>query len=125
MNLRSSKGLFLRRTPVPSADSVVEELLAEEVRFRSVPGKRLLPSPNQTFVLPLNLKSSSQAKPRTKPVTDECSFCHQMGHEKVECPILQNKQPWKSNDRREVACATSGDGKTTHSNICGVCLPCM
>uniref|UniRef100_A0A5B7BTX9 Retrotransposon Copia-like N-terminal domain-containing protein n=1 Tax=Davidia involucrata TaxID=16924 RepID=A0A5B7BTX9_DAVIN len=86
------RGSILHRSPLPSVDSVVNELLAEEVRFKVLPGKGLLPLPTQTVLaVPPKPPASSQARPRPRVGVDECSLCHEKGHWKAQCPKLMNK----------------------------------
>ncbi|XP_019425863.1 PREDICTED: uncharacterized protein LOC109334254 [Lupinus angustifolius] len=73
------RGSILHRTPLPSVDSVVNELLAEEVRLKShsekgIVDKGILPSPS-VFVAPV-VTGKSQGIVNY----DECSFCKEKGH---------------------------------------------
>lgn len=55
-------GTILHRIPLPSVDSVVNELLAEEIRFKSKKG--LLPLPAlSVFAVPPKHHTSTQKKP--------------------------------------------------------------
>lgn len=77
-------GTILHRSPLPSLDSVVNELLAEELRLKVAPGKGLLPLPcYAVLAAPI---SSLINRPPTRMPFDECSFCHQRGHWKSQCP---------------------------------------
>ncbi|XP_050149267.1 uncharacterized protein LOC126624273 isoform X2 [Malus sylvestris] len=81
--LRSS---ILHRTPLPSVDSVLNELQAEEVRVQS---HRLSSSSSNT---------SAFAAARSRRVAmDECSYCKGKGHWKSQCPKLsqQHELPQK------------------------------
>jgi hypothetical protein len=68
----------LHRSPLPSVNSVVSELLAEEIRSQSYSENKILSTSNP-FVLTVHLKSFSnnQNKPYTRVAFDECSFCKQ------------------------------------------------
>lgn len=80
------RGTILHCSPLPSVDSVVNELLAEELRLKVAPGKGLLPLPCYTVLAaPI---SSQINRPPTRMPFDECSFCHQRGHWKSQCPKL-------------------------------------
>ena len=80
----------MHRNPLPIVDSVVNELLAEEIRLKSQSekgnvDKGILPNPS-IFAVPFH-KGKSQGKVGY----DECSFCKQRGHWKAQCPKLLNK----------------------------------
>ncbi|XP_057426618.1 uncharacterized protein LOC130720053 [Lotus japonicus] len=86
------RGSILHRNALPSVDSVVSELLAEEVRFMSQSDKGkvdkgILPSPN-SYVLDV---PPFKGKSHGKVGLDEGSFCKQKGHWKAQCPKLMNK----------------------------------
>ncbi|XP_019416336.1 PREDICTED: uncharacterized protein LOC109327614 [Lupinus angustifolius] len=89
------RGSILHRTPLPSVDSVVNELLAEEVRLKShsekgIVDKGILPSPS-VFAAPV-VKGKSQGRVNY----DECSFCKEKGHWKAQCPkLLKKEQPYQ------------------------------
>jgi hypothetical protein len=78
--LRSDfKGLrdsILHRSPLPSIDSVVSELLAKEIHLQSYSEKGIL-SAFSSFILAVSSKSFSnhQNKPYIRVAFDECSFC--------------------------------------------------
>ncbi|XP_039127005.1 uncharacterized protein LOC120263182 [Dioscorea cayenensis subsp. rotundata] len=79
-------GTILHHNPLPSVDSVVNELLAEEIRLKSRVDKGILSSPySSVFVVPPRLPSNNQSKPQTKIRYDECIFCKQKGHWKAQC----------------------------------------
>ncbi|KAE9596296.1 putative transcription factor interactor and regulator CCHC(Zn) family [Lupinus albus] len=89
------RGSILHRTPLPSVDSVVNELLAEKVRLKShsekgIVDKGILPSPS-VFATPV-VKGKSQGRVNY----DECSFCKEKGHWKAQCPkLLKKEQPYQ------------------------------
>ncbi|TXG48946.1 hypothetical protein EZV62_024821 [Acer yangbiense] len=70
-------GSILHRSPLPSVDSVVNELLAEEIRFKTTHGKGILPLPNHTVLaVPPKFQTNSQNKQRVKTAIDECASHH-------------------------------------------------
>ncbi|KAJ9548438.1 hypothetical protein OSB04_020981 [Centaurea solstitialis] len=90
MALRSDfeglRGTILHRTPLPTVDSVVHELIAEETRLKSSGDKDpKLPSTPAVFAVP----QRPQNKARVAP--DECSYCKQKNHWKSQCPLLLNR----------------------------------
>ncbi|KAJ9557693.1 hypothetical protein OSB04_012307, partial [Centaurea solstitialis] len=90
MALRSDfeglRGTILHRTPLPTVDSVVHELIAEETRLKSSGDKDpKLPSTPTVFAVP----QRPQNKARVAP--DECSYCKQKNHWKSQCPLLLKK----------------------------------
>ncbi|KAK0598489.1 hypothetical protein LWI29_035151 [Acer saccharum] len=86
------RGSILHRSPLPSVDSVVSELLAEEIRLKSQAGKGILPAPNPSVLAVSSRPSSNfENKLYSKVGIDECSFCKQKGHWKAQCPKLLNK----------------------------------
>ena len=75
------KGSVLHRSPLPSIDSVVSELLAEETRLKSHSEKGTLPTLNPSvLVVPSKSSSNNQNRTSTRAAFDECSFCKQKGH---------------------------------------------
>ena len=97
MALRSDfEGLrsnILHRTPLPSVDSVVSELLADETRLKTQTGKGILPIPSPTVmaVPPYRYPAQNQNKSRPRVGFDECSFCKKKGHWKSQCPELMGR----------------------------------
>lgn len=87
---------ILHRNPLPTVDSVVNELLVEEIRLKSqsekgIVEKGILLTPN-SFVFPI---SSNKGKSHGRVSYDDCSFCKQRGHWKTQCPKLlsRSQQP--------------------------------
>ena len=71
----------LHRFPLPSIDSVVSELLAEETRLKSHSEKGTLSTLNPSvLVVPSKSSSNNQNRTCTRATFDECSFCKQKGH---------------------------------------------
>jgi hypothetical protein len=93
------RGSILHRTPLPKVDSVVNELLAEEIRLKyhsnSISDKGTLSTPPSVFVAPVH-KGKPQG--RVGLGIDECAFCKEKGHWKTQCPKLlrANKKNFKS-----------------------------
>jgi len=70
------RGSILHRSPLPSVDSVVSELLAEEIRLQSYSEKGILSASNSSVLaVPSKPFSNHQNKPYTRVGFDECSFC--------------------------------------------------
>jgi hypothetical protein len=66
----------MHRTPLSSVDSIVSELLVEEIRLQSYFEKRILSASNHfVLVVPSKPFSNHQNKPYTRVGFDECSFC--------------------------------------------------
>ncbi|KAK3010459.1 hypothetical protein RJ639_010668 [Escallonia herrerae] len=90
------RGSMLHRSPLPSVDKVLSELVAEETRLKS----SLLHS-MQTQVVPVATQRPqflplvpSRATPPSgnfRVALDECSFCHEKGHWKRDYPKLRKK----------------------------------
>ncbi|XP_022859302.1 uncharacterized protein LOC111380069 [Olea europaea var. sylvestris] len=94
---------ILHHSPLPSVDSVVSELLVEEIRLKSYAENGIMSASNP-FVLAVSSKPSSnnQNKPYTRVTFDECSFYKHKGHWKAQCPksrqsnqLQQQSQAWK------------------------------
>ncbi|KAM1795338.1 hypothetical protein ACFX11_035703 [Malus domestica] len=85
--LRSS---ILHRTPLPFVDSVLSELHAEEVRVQSQSHRLSSPMSNSSALV-----ASIRPRTRTKIVVvgDECAYCKEKGHWKVDCPWKFKKPP--------------------------------
>ncbi|XP_028094176.1 uncharacterized protein LOC114294251 [Camellia sinensis] len=81
-------GTILHCSPLPTIDSVVNELLVEEIRFKGILGKDLLPLPSQTVLV---IPSSNQSRSSVHTPLDECSFCHQKSHWKAQCLRLTGR----------------------------------
>jgi hypothetical protein len=69
------KGLILHHSPFLSIDSVVSELLAEEIRLQSYFEKGIISTFNP-YLLAISFKplSNNQNKPYISDAFDECSF---------------------------------------------------
>jgi len=82
----------MHRSPLPFVDSVVNELLAEEIRLQSYSEKSILSALNPSILaVPSKQFSNHHHKPYTKVGFDECSFCKQKSHWKAQCPKLRQQ----------------------------------
>jgi hypothetical protein len=117
------KGSILHHSPLPYVDSVVSELLAEEIRLQSYSEKKILSASNP-FVLAVPSKpfSNHQNKPYTRVGFDECNFCKQKGHWKAQCPKLrQHNQAWKPGNQSQSNAHRPPQGyKPPHHNTAAV-----
>ncbi|KAG6482441.1 hypothetical protein ZIOFF_059072 [Zingiber officinale] len=86
------RGTILHRSPLPSVDSVVHELLAEEIRLKSqVDKKNIASSTPSVFATPQRSMPHNQSRSTSKVSIDECAYCKEKGHWKSQCPLLLNK----------------------------------
>jgi len=70
------RGSILYRSPLPSINYVVSELLTEEIRLQSYSKKGILSASNPSILaVPSKPFSNYQNKPYTRVGFDECSFC--------------------------------------------------
>ena len=71
-------------SPLPSIDSIVSELLAEEIRFQSYFEKGIISTSN-LFILAVPSKpfSNHQNKPYIRIAFDKCSFYKHKGQWKA------------------------------------------
>jgi hypothetical protein len=75
-DFKGLRGSILHHSPLPSVDSVVSELLAEEIRLQSYSEKEILSASNPSILaVPSKSFSNHQNKPYTRVGFDECSFC--------------------------------------------------
>ena len=97
------RGSILHRSPLPFVDSVVSELLAEEICLQSYSEKEILSALNPSVLaVPSKPSSNHQKKPYTRVGFDECSFCKKKGHWKAQCPKLrQQNQAWKHDNQSQ------------------------
>jgi len=91
------RGSILHRSSLPSVDSVISELLAEEIHLQSYSEKGILSTLNPSILaVPSKKFSNHHHKPYTGVGFDECSFYKQKGHWKAQCPKLrQQNQAWQ------------------------------
>ena len=83
------RGSILHLSPLPSVDSVVSELLAEEICLQCYSEKGILSASNPSvLVVPSKPFSNHQNNPYTMVGFDECSLCKHKGHWKAQCPKL-------------------------------------
>ncbi|XP_075475089.1 uncharacterized protein LOC142505850 [Primulina tabacum] len=86
------RGTILHRSPLPSVDSVVNELLAEEIRLKSKVDKvSVTPTTPSVFAAPQQSPPSNQNRSAPKVSPDECAFYKGKGHWKAQCPKLLSK----------------------------------
>ncbi|KAG6512003.1 hypothetical protein ZIOFF_030094 [Zingiber officinale] len=86
------RGTILNRSPLSSVDSVVHELLAEEIRLKSqVDKKTIASSTPSVFATPQRSMPHNQSRSTSKVSIDECAYCKEKGHWKSQCPLLLNK----------------------------------
>jgi hypothetical protein len=77
-DFKGLKGSILHRSPLLSVDSVVSELLVEEIRLQSYSEKGILSASNRSILtVPSKPFSNHQNKFYTKIGFDECSLCKQ------------------------------------------------
>jgi hypothetical protein len=117
------KGSILHHSPLPSVDSVVSELLAEEIRLQSYSEKKILSASNSSVLaVPSKPFSNHQNKPYTRVGFDECNFCKQKGHWKAQCPKLrQHNQAWKPGNQSQSNAHRPPQGyKPPHHNTAAV-----
>ncbi|KAI3822076.1 hypothetical protein L1987_09657 [Smallanthus sonchifolius] len=92
MALRSDfeglRGTILHRSPLPTVDSVVHELIAEETRLKSQvdKGPKVTTTPD-VFAVPPN-----QPRQGAKVAFDECAFCKGKNNGKSQCPLLLSRR---------------------------------
>jgi hypothetical protein len=117
------RGSILHRSPLPSVDSVVSELLAEEIHLHSYSEKGILSASNH-FVLAVPSKpfSNHQNKPYTRVGFDEFSLYKQKGQWKAQCPKLrQQNQALKSSSQSQ---SNAPQGyKPPHHNTAAIASP--
>ncbi|KAL5731432.1 hypothetical protein ACHQM5_004160 [Ranunculus cassubicifolius] len=90
------RGSILHRSPLPS---VVSELLAEEIRFKSQAMKAHVSVPSSSVLaMPYRPSSTSQHKPPAIP--NDCHYCKESGHWMNNCPsLLRKKQQWEGKSK--------------------------
>ena len=80
-NFEGLRSLILYRSPLPSIDSVVSELMAKKVRLQSYSKKKIIYTSNY-YVLAVLSKplSNNQNKYYTRVAFNEYNLCKQKGH---------------------------------------------
>ncbi|KAG5558224.1 hypothetical protein RHGRI_008227 [Rhododendron griersonianum] len=85
------RGSVLHRSPLPSLENILSELVAEETRLKT----SLLPHLQTESVLLATQRSQfrlqSSTRGNQKAAVDECNFFHEKGHWKKDCPKFRNK----------------------------------
>jgi hypothetical protein len=120
------RGSILHRSQLPSVDSVVSELLAEEIRLQSYYEKGILSASNPSVLaVPSKPFSNHQNKSYTRVGFDECSFCNQKGHWKAQCPKLRHQnQAWKPDNQSQSNAHRPPQGyKPPHHNTAAIAFP--
>ena len=120
------RGSILHRSPLPFVDSVVSELLAEEIRLQSYSEKGILSASNPSILaVPSKAFSNHQNKSYTRVGFDEWSFCKQKGHWKAQCPKLRHQnQAWKPSSQSQSNAHRPPQGyKPPHHNTAVVPSP--
>ncbi|TLX69530.1 hypothetical protein E9993_22940, partial [Labilibacter sediminis] len=115
MALRSDfeglRGSILHRNPLPTVDSVVHELIAEETRLKSTAAKDSKPiTPAVLAVTSSRSQSSNQNRPRV--AQDECAFCRKKGHWKSQCPMLKGNQQQQQPAQQQVKAPAQSSGQS-------------
>ena len=78
------RGSILHHSPLPSVDSVVSELLAEEIRLKSQSEKGILSTSNPSVLaVPSNSSSNNQNRTSIRSIFDECIFYKLKGYWKA------------------------------------------
>jgi hypothetical protein len=86
------RGSILHRSPLPSVDSIVSELLVEEIHLQSYSEKGILYASNPSILaVPSKPFYNHHNKPYTRVSFDKCSFCKQKGHWKAQYPKLRQQ----------------------------------
>jgi hypothetical protein len=74
-DFKGLRGSILHRSPLSSVDSIVSELLAEEISLQSYYENEILSAYNPyVLTVPSNSLFNHQNKPYTRVAFDECSF---------------------------------------------------
>jgi len=100
------RGGILHHTPLPNVESVVRELLAEEIRLKThstMSDKGILSTPPTVFAAAHVQRGKPQG--RVGIGNDEFDFCKEKGHWKAQCPKLgrANKKNFRSPSSNVVA----------------------
>nr|GEV76396.1 Gag-Pol polyprotein [Tanacetum cinerariifolium] len=88
-----SRKNFVHDNPLPSIDSVVSELLAEEVRLKSHDDKKIVEPSVFASMCRTTTSTSIENRPHFKVAMDECSYCKQKGHWKSQCLNIPKGKP--------------------------------
>ncbi|RHN70428.1 putative transcription factor interactor and regulator CCHC(Zn) family [Medicago truncatula] len=113
------RGGILHRTPLPNVESVVSELLAEEIRLKThstMSDKGILSTPSSVFAAAPVQRGKPQG--RVGIGNDECAFCKEKGHWKAQCPKLgrANRKNFRGPSSNVVAVAPSASSTVGSSS---------
>lgn len=94
------RGDILLRSPLPTVNEAVSELIAEETRLKS-PMFSVTQTQSVFAAAPQSQFSYMPQTPRSRQKVNiyECSYCHEKGHWKKDCPRL-NKDKVRPNPSR-------------------------
>ncbi|GKE49401.1 hypothetical protein Tco_1480659, partial [Tanacetum coccineum] len=93
------RGSILHREPLPSVDSVVSELLAEEIRLKTLDDQKIVTQKGSSVFAASQRFSNDIIK---KPVVDKCAYCrhgnlsvllNQNHHNNINMFVHHEKQP--------------------------------
>ena len=70
--------IILHRNPLPFVESMVSELLAEEICLKFQARKGILST--SVLIVLSRSPSNNQIKPYSRVAMDECSYCRQKGY---------------------------------------------
>ncbi|PWA71849.1 hypothetical protein CTI12_AA263730 [Artemisia annua] len=82
------RGSILHRDPLPSVDSVVSELLVEEIRLKSLDDQKIVAQQGSSVFAASQRSSNGIQKGHWKSPINECAYCKQKGHWKSDCPSI-------------------------------------
>ncbi|KAK0593488.1 hypothetical protein LWI29_037559 [Acer saccharum] len=108
------RGSMIHRNPLLNLSSAIFELLAEETCLKAMIGffesGKKFGSP-QVFVASNKGGSFNSEQSKFRTPKDECSYCHNKGHWKKDCPLIQNKS---QDSQRALSSAPSGNDNSSH-----------
>lgn len=99
----SVRASLLHRSPLPSLDGAVTELISEETRLGTKPH-------NTSAVL-----VTSYHKPQSSRLNNECTYCHETTHILLKCPHRVCKHCGKKNPNHYTADCYKNPAQQTHS----------
>ncbi|PWA52684.1 hypothetical protein CTI12_AA256050 [Artemisia annua] len=81
------RGSILHCDPLPSVDSVVSELLVEEICLKSLDDRKIVTQQGSSVFVASQRSLNGIQKGHWKSAIDECAYCKQKGHWKSVCPF--------------------------------------